>query len=365
MSSVTSTFFSEVAPQITPPSRLDSVLASWQMKQLHVIGDGNCCFSAVAQGLINLSSSVQLDSFHQSLTSSCLETVSKQLRCIAVEEWTQHADYYSGFLIDCNVVEEAQKFLNPGTFNCDLGDTVLLSLANALSIQFIVFTTMEYHPVIHVSPGCIKSGCTIYLAYTHTGCGHYDSVIDNDTSDEQPVVSQTKNEMCTCGKNTTGGEGSHCVPVMSKYTTTIRCTCLRNGKPCTMLCWCRDCGNEHGKRPKPSTPARKRRKYMHQIDIPKSVQFGINAGEQMSTGKRTILEFFVLEEIIKNQHLEVTDDALLNLYSAIVEVANSFGTTLPMGNKDKENIRTFLREHQHNLEAFSALCCSQLCMNQT
>ena len=32
MSSVTSMFFSEVAPQITPPSRLDSVLASWKMK---------------------------------------------------------------------------------------------------------------------------------------------------------------------------------------------------------------------------------------------------------------------------------------------------------------------------------------------
>ena len=88
------------------------------------------------------------------------------------------------------MVEEAQKFLNPGTFNCDLGDTVLLSLANALCIQFIVFTTMEYHPVIHVTPRCIKSGCTIYLAYTHTGCGHYDSVIDNVTSDEQSVVSQ-------------------------------------------------------------------------------------------------------------------------------------------------------------------------------
>ena len=268
-------------------------------------------------------------------------------------------------------MEEAKKFLQPGIFNSDLGDTVLLSLSNALGIQFVVFTTMEYHPVVHIAPRCIKSGYTIYLAYTHTGCGHYDSVIENNVILEDQLVAstETKTNSCTCGKNASANEASHCVPIKSRYTTTIRCTCLKNGKPCTMLCRCKDCGNEHGKRPNSTTPvvpARKRPKYTHQINIAKSVQFGINVGEDMTRGKRTLLEFFVLEEItkfLKNQGSEVTVDSIFNLYGAIVEVANSFDTSLPIGNKDKDNIRTFLREHQHNLDAFTAMCCSQLFMN--
>lgn len=112
MSSVTSMFFSEVTHPVTPPSKLDSLLASWKMKRLVIEGDGNCCFSAVAQGLVNLSSSIQMDSLHQTLISSCPPTFAQQLRCIAVEEWQKNAEYYSGFLVDCYVVEEAQIFCN-------------------------------------------------------------------------------------------------------------------------------------------------------------------------------------------------------------------------------------------------------------
>ena len=119
---------------------------------------------AVSQGLINLLPSIQLNSFHQSLTSSSLPTLSNQLRCIAVGEWQQNVEYYSGFLIDCDVVEEAQKFLQPGMFNSDLGDTVLLSLANALSIPVCCFHNNGIPSCkIHEWPYCIPCIYTYWM----------------------------------------------------------------------------------------------------------------------------------------------------------------------------------------------------------
>ena len=189
---------------------------------------------AVSQGLINLLPSIQLNSFHQSLTSSSLPTLSNQLRCIAVGEWQQN---YSGFLIDCDVVEEAQKFLQPGMFNSDLGDTVLLSLANALSIPVCCFHNNGI-------PSCCPQDPWVAILYTlHIHILDVDTMIPLLVIMDDQGSTEVKTNSCTCGKNASRSEASHCVP---RYTTTIRCTCLRNGKPCTMLWRCKDCRNEYG-----------------------------------------------------------------------------------------------------------------------
>lgn len=47
-------FFGKIDPQpVVEHPALDSLFASWRMKRVAIIGDGNCCFSAVAFGLIN------------------------------------------------------------------------------------------------------------------------------------------------------------------------------------------------------------------------------------------------------------------------------------------------------------------------
>lgn len=53
-------------------------------------------------------------------------------------------------------MEEAEKFLQAGIFDSYLGNTVLLALTNALGIHFVVFTTLECHPLVHITPRLVK-----------------------------------------------------------------------------------------------------------------------------------------------------------------------------------------------------------------
>lgn len=308
MSSLSSLFFSKVSAPTDSneecPSELDSLITSWKMKRISILGDGNCCFSAVAHGLLNTPAVSSLNRTHPELNLSSVGVLSQQLRQIVVKEWKENADYYAAFLVDCNVREEADKFLQSGWFDSDLGDTVLLALANSLGVHFVVFTTLECHPLVHVTPKIVLCNCPVYLAYTHRGCGHYDAVMESSdtTNQEPPSSSQEQSESCTCGKNLSTSERMHCTEIATKYTTIIRCACLKSGRKCTVKCRCRNCGNEYGTRPNSSdteTPSRKRRKRTHQIKVPKSSIFGATIGEEMENGKRTILEFFILEGILQ------------------------------------------------------------------
>ena len=113
-------------------------------------------------------------------------------------------------------------------------------------MQFVVFTTMEHHQVVHVAPREIKCGSPIYLAYTHTECGHYDAVVQVSYIESTPSHSQWSEDTlyCTCGKNKSATvKESVCIPIVSKYTSTVRCKCLKNGNKCTPICRCTCCGN--------------------------------------------------------------------------------------------------------------------------
>ena len=247
-------------------------------------------------------------------------------------------------------------------------------MANALSIQFVVFTTLECHHLVHVTPRQIKCGNPVYLAYTHGGCGHYDAIVETATIDvsnhHQPTTS-TVPEVCTCGKNAIGSDATHCIPVTSKYATTVRCTCLKSGSACTSRCRCRNCGNHNGKRLNTSqaedgtSPKRRRLKHKQQMSLPKSIKFGMEVGEELTEGRRTVLEFFVLEgtlQYVQTEMHEVTVQNMLNIYNAVVDVATS-SDRLPLGYKKEETIKAFLREHESNVEAFTSLCKSQLSIN--
>ena len=155
---------------------------------------------------------------------------------------------------------------------------------------------MEHHPIVHVAPREIKYGSPIYLTYTHAGCGHYDAVVDSTPAMQIPSTEDAV--YCTCGKNTsrTGikKELASCVPIKSKYTSIVRCS-LKEGRECTSLCSCIGCGN--GKKRYEAKPPRKRQRHAYQVASTKSSVFGINEGEDLSLGTRTLLEFFVLEGV--------------------------------------------------------------------
>lgn len=89
-----------------------------------------------------------------------------------------------------------------------------------------------------------------------------------------------------------------------------------------------------------------------------------NEGEDMSQGTRSVLEFFCTRrlEFLKAQSNEIVDaENILTLYNAIVDITHTFEEKLPLLEpKNHNHVATFLKEHQHNLDKFTALCCAQL-----
>lgn len=372
MSSVTNLFFGCLATD-TSTRRLDSLIISWNLQKHPVDKDGNCCFVSVAMGLINVTNKVAnpLPSVvNHEFNLNSVEILSEQLRLAAVNEWKSNPDYYANFITsDLDINQEAEKFKANGFFASDLGDSVLNALANVLSIQMIVFTAQESYPVIHVTPRQIKCNYPIYLAFTNAGCGHYDAVLDVADTTPRQSTSKPSSNFCTCGKNSKSSMTViNCVPVTSKYTSTIRCWCLKNNQMCTSLCRCRNCNNENGKKPNVTDePSRKRHKHIHQVNADKSAVFGFNMGEDVCRGNRSVLEFFILEQLLElatnSSNCQVSSQQVENLhamYNAVVDISDSFEEKLPIGRMTINDIQRFLREHEHNLTAFSTLCGIQM-----
>ena len=69
-------------------------------------------------------------------------SLSKLLRCLVVEEWqSENADYYQGF-VTIDILSHAEQYLNNGEFSGDLGDLIVVILANILqspiTITFLI-----------------------------------------------------------------------------------------------------------------------------------------------------------------------------------------------------------------------------------
>lgn len=128
-----------------------------------------------------------------------------------------------------------------------------LALANALGIQFIVFTTQKANPVLHIMPQEITCGFPVYLAYTHISC---DAVV---SVSEQELPLNTTSSSCTCGVN---AKRIKC-PNWSEVHISLRCSCLKDSKACTVLCKWKNCGN--GKVNLPEMLLCKRCRYDHQL----------------------------------------------------------------------------------------------------
>ena len=196
------------------------------------MGDGNCCFTAVAFSLINNTPILQdhhkyyLQSIGLDLLAD-MESVALQLRQLTVKEWLDHSSRYEGFLVDIAIEDEAPKFLVPGYFHGDLADTMLTALSNALQTPIIVFSSIACHPYFCLTPRTQPIPVPLMLAFNQSGAGHYDGVVANPTT----IPSATDSVRCGCGKNDTSGQ-THCHEQGSKYTTNIHCVCVKAGVGC-------------------------------------------------------------------------------------------------------------------------------------
>lgn len=361
-------------------TRLHGVVHSCGYKMYDVSPDGNCCFAAIAFGLLTQQDMIKskMPSFFddKQLPLQCSqEELAKVLRKRAVQEWLHNPQEYQGFLTNCNVAEEAPKFLQEGFYHGELANVMVTTMSNLLGIPIVVFSSALHHPIIFITPKVLQVSVPIYVAFLQYGPGHYSGICAaDDTADDHSSATTSPLAdfkcKCYCGRNDKTGTQEHCEVKNTKYGTTTRCRCLRSKVECTEQCKCQNCKNPYGPRP-PSDGAkpnsrRSRKKHSWQKKIDKSAIFAADLKEGLFTGPRTTLEYLVVGEIIQfciHGGFEFEGGIVAALYSVVVNYTQAMTSTLPLGHKTIQEINKIEREYHHNLEIFENLSITQLKLN--
>ena len=163
------------------------------------------------------------------------------LRMKMVEEWRTNQDKYQGYIVD-DLTTLGPQYQLSGQFSGDVGDLMLMTLSNVLSMPITLFTSVPNMPTLCIIPThhTSLSAQPLFLAYTQSGPGHYDSVVPVNDDRE---CAQDKKCKCYCGQKSDG---------ISEKCLSFRCTCHRQS---------RGCHNKYGIRPLPPT-TRKLKKYV-------------------------------------------------------------------------------------------------------
>ena len=345
--------------------RLSNILNACNMHMHKIAGDGNCCFSSIAFSLLQNFHQMNDQSktfWHQKgiEASKAIHDLAITLRHLAVKEWSENSHRYQPFLSGVNIREEAVKFLDPSTFQGDLGDTMLTCLANVLEAPILVFSSLSYHPIVCVTPETQRVSVPLMVAYNQYGAGHFDGVIHNEQTSTGSDVKE--HIVCTCGKNDKSNK-EHCCEVKHKYTSSINCPCLKHKKGCGKDCKCRNCTNIHGSRPILAAGRRCRQKHEWQLHkSPNSREYASFKQETLTTGPLTKHEYFLLENILLYCSKQDIDVNVENITALYMEIIHSITTESAMNlyNKSSKEIEKYLKARCNILKTFKELCKMQL-----
>ena len=87
--------------------------------------------------------------------------------------------------------------------------------------------------------------------------------------------------------------------------------------------------------------------------------------EKIDTGTLTMLEYFVLENLLKfcdEQGIEPVVNSIIHMYSQIMQAVKS-NPSLPISSKSSEQIHKCISRHDKLMSIFRNLCESQLTWN--
>ena len=354
--------------------RLRNNIDAWGFTIHPVVGDGNCCFSALACSLLFQKGEIvaTLPTFFADIGLSLdgnisVDDLSSELRRRAVEEWCNNVDTYQGFLPEGVTVEsEAQKFSQLGYFFGPLGNTMILAVSNALQLPIVVFSSAHHLPVVYTTPRVCKTSISLFVAFNQANAGHYDAVTLKGFSHHTPPTSPKRKKKCTCGKTQQPAMKQHCIEIQKKYTSMILCPCLTAKQPCSTSCICKNCNNPHGsKSQKSKMQERKRQWHAWQSTYTqeKSSMFALEHQEDISKGPCTLIEYLLVALIVKHiyqREVECTMDTVHAIYQACIAVALAMKLTIPLGAKNKKEISNILQEYEKIRKNFEAICVTQL-----
>lgn len=268
------------------------------------------------------------------------------LRQLIVQEFTgPNRHLYEPFMITSTTDSydtEAQKFLQPGHYDSELGNCVPLAMSNILQIPLVIFTSMENYPITQVIPRRrVLSEIPIYLAYNHGDSGHYNLAVEvNRTQSNSVTTEATGKEAdkhlqvevdvpsqhetgCSCGRGNSGktGKSEFCKHYRS------RCPCFRNVRSCNDKCSCRSCANPCGTKTQEKgifgPLPRKRQKQDLQQDIKQTDKCYMEkkAEEPIATNwfedELYVIEALFLYLLVTSQ--DITPDRIFEEYHKIVK----------------------------------------------
>ena len=153
-------------------------LSGFNLELDKVRRDGNCFFKSVARQIPTYlkGDNRRTEEHFRSLgIGEWEEENTVQLRKLFVNEVTENiSDYENWMTAGSNNLETVAKFKESGFFASEVGDLCASATAKLLRIPIIVVTALPTPPTIPFLPD-ISSDTPMYIAYDHSGPGHYDA----------------------------------------------------------------------------------------------------------------------------------------------------------------------------------------------
>lgn len=117
--------------------------------------DGDCCFRAVARNIFRLTQRSEIDSSvtghlaHLGLLNLNESALTDKLRALTVSEWSgENRHQYESFLTTDSFETEVELFKHRGYFTGELGNLMVLAMANVLKTPIVIFSSLENFPTI-------------------------------------------------------------------------------------------------------------------------------------------------------------------------------------------------------------------------
>ena len=296
--------------------KLDEIVSNYGFERMSVPGNGDCCFTSVSLGLDKLleGNDDALIQHWESLQVHRNQDPSARnilLRELVVAEWLgDNSEEYAAFLTTSeksSFEETARTFLEPGVFDCELGNSVLLSLSNVLKVPIVVSSSIDSYPVIPLVPRSSPlTVVPIYVAFNQSGKGHYDPVFAAKTQPCQEIEKTNQNtiksQCCSCGR---GGAKDKERLFCSTYGS--RCKCFQHLQGCKPSCKCFNCGNPYGTKDL-SVNDRQIRKRRKHDDLPlTSIEYLERKNEPMAPEQLEDFEIFVLQQLLSGIFMQYDD----------------------------------------------------------
>lgn len=158
---------------------LNRNLSGFKLKVDEVPKDGNCLFRAISRQLNKHLTTCHEEKLQHHISVIGLGKSEKddtaKLRELFVRELSENIDNYKEWMSGKSILTEINNFKDDGYYASEVGDICTRACANILRIPIVLVTALPTVPTIPFLPQDFVTSVPIYIAYDHSGSGHYDA----------------------------------------------------------------------------------------------------------------------------------------------------------------------------------------------